>query len=642
MRKAWLLLLLASPAAAITICPTIKPPNIRQFSQGCYTGNGSDARVITSGIINPGVLLIVSLEVPSGGTTDRMVFTIPELGAGVACQTSGAFFGGACGTGIIEAVSAGSFTIGTDTRANKNGEPFCWWEWGLNTKDHGTFQYTGNGTSPRTITVTGTPDAAAVLTGTSFTYGRQLYVRTKDMPVTDSYGWFNVGESARTQLIRDFTTNGIVVGSDANVNGTVYNGWWWAAGDSDYGGAVKWTGNGLSNVGCAAASDTQVISTPCPIQQIFTTGCTLFGCDGAQSSPACPSTAPMIRGQNMGLAVIGPGHTPNDFDSAWYAGPFNEVMGNLTDSTFTAAGASSHGLNLNNNGQTYYAWVTCSEPGTGVGTVNLQNWCFAANTVACWEMEEASNANRTNNNCNTGTMSGGTTICGFSTCACDLSAANTVAKDTTNKVVGSASALFTGSNDLTSPFANSGTQFNLATTASWGAFLYPTADISGIAVRFAGNSSSLAYEINRDISGGGSAVCSVVDGGNVTHTAIAAGALPLNQWHQITCVFDDTANTLTVYADGNSVTPATTSNSMRSVSGTGLEIGVNSWVGNIDESFVYSGALQATDVCRISSCGLNGTLCSCYGSDQTVYIDPGRNSQSLGCAMPVCNKINPS
>jgi hypothetical protein len=62
-------------------------------------------------------------------------------------------------------------------------------------------------------------------------------------------------------------------------------------------------------------------------------------------------------------------------------------------------------------------------------------------------------------------------------------------------------------------------------------------------------------------------------------------------------------------------------------------------VGNLDECFVIALELPATDVCRICSCGIDGSLCTCSG---TSYTSSGRRTTSCNtCTLPNCNQATP-
>jgi hypothetical protein len=73
----------------------------------------------------------------------------------------------------------------------------------------------------------------------------------------------------------------------------------------------------------------------------------------------------------------------------------------------------------------------------------------------------------------------------------------------------------------------------------------------------------------------------------------------------------------------------------------------NTWDGQIDECFTDTGwsATSANDgvldpesLCRICSCEINGSRCTCSG---TLYANTGRNAECGNCTLPVCNQAQP-
>lgn len=62
----------------------------------------------------------------------------------------------------------------------------------------------------------------------------------------------------------------------------------------------------------------------------------------------------------------------------------------------------------------------------------------------------------------------------------------------------------------------------------------------------------------------------------------------------------------------------------------------------MDDMQVYAGVLDAEARCKWCSCGWNGTLCSCFADDPTVYVSTGRNATNCGsCTLPDCNATGP-
>jgi hypothetical protein len=60
------------------------------------------------------------------------------------------------------------------------------------------------------------------------------------------------------------------------------------------------------------------------------------------------------------------------------------------------------------------------------------------------------------------------------------------------------------------------------------------------------------------------------------------------------------------------------------------------WDGELDECFVAAGALTAAEVCRICSCGVDGTLCACDAAEPTRYATGGTGRNTTDCTARVC------
>lgn len=111
----------------------------------------------------------------------------------------------------------------------------------------------------------------------------------------------------------------------------------------------------------------------------------------------------------------------------------------------------------------------------------------------------------------------------------------------------------------------------------------------------------------------------------------------VNQWQHVACSFNDVSNTLTTYHSGTSqATAAPTSisagNSDFFLGGSGS---LTNFFGYMDECFVYKGtALSAASICRVCSCGLDGSLCT-YDPISNVWINKGRNEEFCNlCTLP--------
>lgn len=66
------------------------------------------------------------------------------------------------------------------------------------------------------------------------------------------------------------------------------------------------------------------------------------------------------------------------------------------------------------------------------------------------------------------------------------------------------------------------------------------------------------------------------------------------------------------------------------------------WDGYVNQPWIYTGVpFGSRDMCRIASCGVDGSLCSCYVVNPILYKDTGLNSLIGNCQLPACNKAAP-
>lgn len=285
---------------------------------------------------------------------------------------------------------------------------------------------------------------------------------------------------------------------------------------------------------------------------------------------------------------------------------------------------------------------------TSVGTLTaVPSW--SSYMTAVWNMDQASGATRT---------SGGS--CGST---CDLSDNNTVNQSTSIKIEGTASADLTGStNYLSCTNATCGSTLGVASSGgtggsiSFGCWAYPTSalpltknQLLGKAVPSAGNPST-GYEL--DISGNLSSVpfatLCIIDS---TVTSANFKTAAASSWVHVGCVFDDTNNVLSPYADGTvgttlgvgSITGTSADFYVGKIQSTSSANGGRDFSGNIDECFVVTGqALSAASMCRICSCGVDGSLCSTSTTDNTIWADTGRNLLYCnGCTLPASPQTLP-
>jgi hypothetical protein len=111
----------------------------------------------------------------------------------------------------------------------------------------------------------------------------------------------------------------------------------------------------------------------------------------------------------------------------------------------------------------------------------------------------------------------------------------------------------------------------------------------------------------------------------------------------VVCQYDNAANSIQMYIDGAANGSAATQESLSNSSGSDFTISTGSAstdiAGRVDECFIIHDVLTAAEICRICSCGIDGTLCTCNG---TAYTDDGRRTTDCGsCDAGDCNAAAP-
>jgi hypothetical protein len=107
---------------------------------------------------------------------------------------------------------------------------------------------------------------------------------------------------------------------------------------------------------------------------------------------------------------------------------------------------------------------------------------------------------------------------------------------------------------------------------------------------------------------------------------------------------NDADDDIEYYVNGESVgtagsltsTPTVGSNGSFTLGGRNSSVDVD---GDMDEIGIIDAELTAAQICRICSCGIDGSECVCSGSS---YSDSGRNSSNCGsCTLPDCDAAAP-
>jgi hypothetical protein len=120
--------------------------------------------------------------------------------------------------------------------------------------------------------------------------------------------------------------------------------------------------------------------------------------------------------------------------------------------------------------------------------------------------------------------------------------------------------------------------------------------------------------------------------------------MPVDTFVHSVCTFSNTAAEIQTWVNGAASAGATTLTDVAAPSGAfqlSTDSVGNEWNGQLDECFVTNIALSALEICRICSCGIDGSLCACSGS---AYTSNGRHASDCGsCLLPAaCDAAPPA
>lgn len=658
------------------------PPHL--FARGCYYGNGTQARLIQTGVpADQAGVLFVNKVSTSEAFCNRWLsptlVTASIQGRGQANCTNNE------GTALFAGFSQNGFVVNdnaTDNAAgdslNENLEAYCWYAWNTAPLWHGTFTYTGNGSSPRTIDLPGAGDltgAGVVLiqnrnNGDSPIPANGFVGKTADMSATQSMIWAHSSAGVSdANMIRALGNHTVDVGSHLNENGVAYHGVWWNLSDPDEGGLFDWTGNGTSGGdNCATGADVQSFGlAPCSITGILTME------DYFDEGPVVPAgcahqECDAIRADNIDINLAGPGNISGstNYYVQQQAAPDDTGL-RLRNGSFDVTGGSTNENSCNDNTSHYFSAFFCGAAPTTSDTppptvtqtrtptvtatptitstpsvtatatptnadTSPANW--SGDFIAVWEMDEASSATRAS----TGT------------CTTDCALANTgsVTKDTTSGHfafgTGGAAADSALSDNLSCAASTCDEiKLNAVGGATWGCYGYvPTDGEQGQMLSW--TTAATRWNIQRTTANN-NVTCQVREAGGTLRSANTA----LNTWVAAdrvfaACTFDDANNELKAYTANTAGTATSTSDIGNTTTGNFQAAGGDSgWTGTVDTCFIEDHELSDTDLCRICSCGINGALgsCLCTGGG-TAYTNSGLNASECGsCTLPSCNKAHP-
>jgi len=242
--------------------------------------------------------------------------------------------------------------------------------------------------------------------------------------------------------------------------------------------------------------------------------------------------------------------------------------------------------------------------------------------LGAWMLDESGTAVRVNAQGNT---------------AADLTPNVSISNDTTNKMEGAASALF--STDTQGLVSTAGAITNFLDTITFGCWF--RAARSGVTERsfILFDPSGIGFSMDHVPANVQQIYIDTTVGNGFNY---ATPDVPVATWHQAVGRFD--TGTVTVFFDGVSVGGGSQPGQMGPLAASTVaqigNAGFASMWGQIDECWVTNKALSAAAICRICSCGVRGEKCACSGSS---YAVSGRNASACGsCTLPTdCSASTP-
>ena len=150
----------------------------------------------------------------------------------------------------------------------------------------------------------------------------------------------------------------------------------------------------------------------------------------------------------------------------------------------------------------------------------------------------------------------------------------------------------------------------------------------------------------------GTIVGRVFTGATQSAVASAPGICPAGVWCVVSLVFDDNLDTFCLYVNGSVAACTAVTTVSEAPTGTtayfrfGYTNSSSKFDGLIDESGLRLGAAySAEEACRVCSCGIDGSLCSCDPQLTHLYAAGGGNglnqTQCGSCSLPACNASAP-
>lgn len=220
--------------------------------------------------------------------------------------------------------------------------------------------------------------------------------------------------------------------------------------------------------------------------------------------------------------------------------------------------------------------------------------------------------------------------------------------DSTNKLEGSAATTMSLNNGLSKAVS-------LSSNSNWtmGCWIRATNSPAGFGMRYIFGLSyasiGTGYNLGIMFDGTNNSYYCGTEGGSTKAATTSASSVVLNTWTHFICRSSTTANKIENIINGAPTGTAYTGtedldyyNTLRisyPEQGTGLEPLVR-YEGQVDECFIAPSAFSDAQICHVCSCGIDGSQCTCNGTD---YVNRGRNTSYCGsCTLPTnCSAAPP-
>lgn len=211
---------------------------------GYYIGTGVDSRAITGLGFSPDLVIIKD---SSTNGADGILWKSTSMSSEVTAKMGDAEADIA--TNVIQSLDSDGFTLGTYADVNGAGVYFSYMAFdGSDCTSSGTFcvgSYSGNGSTPRSLTSTGFQPNLLVIKRSGATTGVFM---TSDMGANTTQLWSAANQNTGGTMIRSLDATGFTIGNAANVNTNANTYWFFAFKDAS--GAFdtgSFTGTGASN-----------------------------------------------------------------------------------------------------------------------------------------------------------------------------------------------------------------------------------------------------------------------------------------------------------------------------------------------------------------------------------------------------------